>query len=98
MFYKVVHGILPIDKLTPASSRTRSKHKLKFKQYSPSTDSFKYSFFPRTIPTWNNLSAKAAEAPYLVAFKQELPTWNMGPIAEVIVRIARAVPFGSGAH
>lgn len=75
MFYKVINGIVAIDKdayLTPASGRTRSSHSLKYRQYSTSIDSFKYSFFPRTIPTWNTLPATAAEAPDLVHFKQEL--------------------------
>ena len=37
-----------------------------FQQYPTSTDCFKFSFFPRTIPVWNRLPAAAAEAPSLV--------------------------------
>ena len=58
VLYKIVHGLIdipPTDYLTQTNSRTRSAHKYKYKQYSTSTDCFKYSFFPRTIPLWNSL-------------------------------------------
>jgi len=41
-------------------------------QYSTSTDTFKYSFFPRTIPNWNTLPASVAEALSLASFKSGL--------------------------
>ena len=75
VLYKIVHGLLDIPPtyyLTQTSSRTRTAHKYKYQQYSTSTDCFKYSFFPRTIPLWNKLPAAAAEAPSLVSFKREL--------------------------
>ena len=53
-------------------SACKSAHKYKYKQYSTSTDCFKYSFFSRTIPLWNRLPPAAAEAPSLVSFKREL--------------------------
>jgi hypothetical protein len=36
------------------------------------TDTLKFSFFPRTVPTWNMLPATVAEAPDLVSFKRGL--------------------------
>ena len=75
VLYKIVHGLIdipPTDYLTQTNSRTRSTHKYKYKQYSTSTDCFKYSFFPRTIPLWNRLPPAAAEAPSLVSLKREL--------------------------
>ena len=75
VLYKIVHGLIdipPTDYLTQTCSRTRTAHKYKYQQYSTSTDCFKYSFFPRTIPLWNRLPAAAAEAPSLVSFKREL--------------------------
>ena len=60
------------DYLTPASTRTRALHTKKLRQYASSTDALKYSFFPRTITTWNSLSASIADAPDLVSFKREL--------------------------
>ena len=73
--YKIVHGLIgipPTDYLTQTISRNRTAQKYKYQQYSTSTDCFKYSFFPRTIPLWNRLPAAAAEAPSLVSFKREL--------------------------
>ena len=75
VLYKIVHGLIdipPTDYLTQTSSRTRTAHKYKYQQYSTSTDCFKYSFFPWTIPLWKRLPAAAAKAPYLVSFKREL--------------------------
>lgn len=75
VLYKIVHGLIdipPSEYLIPANSRTRSSHAYKFQQYSTSTDCFKFSFFPRTVPVWNRLPAAAAEAPSLAFFKKEL--------------------------
>ena len=69
LLYKVVNDLvdIPADEyLTKGTSRTRSAHMKKFRQYRTSTDSFKYSFFPRSIPLWNSLEASVAEAPSLV--------------------------------
>ena len=73
---KIIHELIDIplsEYLTPASSRTRASHSLKYQQHSTSTDCFKYSFFPpRTIPVWNRLPVTVAEAPSLASFKREL--------------------------
>ena len=77
LFYKVVHDLVDVPAsqyLTPSTARTRSSHTKKFRQFSPSTDCFKFSFFPRTIPLWNSLPAVTAEAPSLVSFKEGLST------------------------
>ena len=55
MFFKIVHGLvdIPVDKyLTPASTRTRSRHSLKFRQIPTSRDYYKHSFFPNSLPIW----------------------------------------------
>ena len=75
LLYKVVNDLvaIPCDTyLTPMSSRTRSSHTKKFRQYSTKTNGYKYSFFPRTVTVWNSLSATKAKAPSLVSFKKEL--------------------------
>lgn len=75
MFYKIVYGHVDIDcshYLSAASTRTRSRHSKKFLQIRANTDFFKSSFFPRTIPLWNNLPANVAEAPSLGIFKSGL--------------------------
>ncbi|CAC5409914.1 unnamed protein product [Mytilus coruscus] len=77
LLYKVVNYLvdIPCDTyLTPMSSRTRSSHTKKFRQYSTKTYGYKYSFFPRTVTVWNSLPATVAEAPSLVSFKREIST------------------------
>ena len=75
MIYKIMNDLvdIPADTyLTPATTRTRAIHSKKLRQYPTRTDTFKYSFFPRTIPVWNSLPASVAEAPDLALFKQGL--------------------------
>ena len=63
-FYKMVFDLVDIPAstyLTPSTARTRSSRTKKFRQSSPSTDCFKFSFFPGTIPLWNSLPAVTAE-------------------------------------
>ena len=77
LIYKVVNDLVDIpchQYLTPMTTRTRSTHTKKYRQYSTKTNSLKYSFFPRTVPVWNCLPASVAEAPSLVSFKRELST------------------------
>ncbi|KAH3860430.1 hypothetical protein DPMN_023329 [Dreissena polymorpha] len=47
---------------SPVRTR-RNMHSLAYKHTSTSSDVFKFSFFPRTIPVWNRLPATVAEAP-----------------------------------
>ena len=49
LFYKVVQDLVDTPSsayLTPSTARTRSSHTKKFRQFSPSTECFKYSFYP----------------------------------------------------
>jgi len=73
--YKIVHGLvaIPTTNLIPADSRTRSNHDYKFRALSATSGPYKYSFFPRTIPTWNQLSKDTAESATLESFKRRLP-------------------------
>ena len=75
MFFKIIHGLIDIPAeryLTPASTRTRSHHSLKYRQIPTYCDYHKYSFFPNTVCLWNSLPANAAESPGLVPFKRGL--------------------------
>ena len=72
LLYKIVNDLIDIpaeEYLSPSTTRTRSAHRKKYRQFSPGTDTFKYSFFPRTVPIWNSLPASLAEAPSLVSLK-----------------------------
>ena len=73
MLFKIIHGLVDIpaaDYLTPANTHTRSYHSMKFRQFSSSSDYFKFSFFPHSVTHWNTLPATVAESPDLVSFKQ----------------------------
>ena len=75
MLFKIVNDLVHIpaeEYLSPASTQTRALHSKKLRQYPAKSDTFKYSFFPRTILTWSSLPATTAEAPDLVHFKQGL--------------------------
>ena len=75
MIYKIMNDLVDIPSdayLTPTTTRTRVIHSKKLLQYPTRRDTFKYSFFPRTIPVWNSLPASVAEAPDLAPFKQGL--------------------------
>jgi len=48
--------------LLPADSLTRANHSFKCRTISCNSTPYKYSFFPRTIPSWNLLPAETAEA------------------------------------
>ena len=77
LLYKVMQDLVDIPAasyLTPSAARIRAAHSRKFRHFSPSTDSFKYSFFPRTIPLWNSLPATVAEDPSLASFRKGLST------------------------
>ena len=79
LFFKVIHNLIdipPDNYLTPSTTRTQSTHSKKYRQFSPSTDSFKFSFFPRTVPLWNSLPSDIAEAPSLVTFKKGFPPFH----------------------
>ena len=75
MLYKIINHLIDIPPdpyLSTSRRRLRSNHSLKYNHYSTRTDIFKFSFFPRVIPTWNLLPATVAEAPCLTSFKREL--------------------------
>ena len=57
-FYKIINGLSSVeteDILTTADSRTRKNHIFKFKHLQANCDSYRFSFFPATLLSWNNL-------------------------------------------
>ena len=65
MFYKIHNGLMNINfpsnlKMRPASER--SGHHLRYDPVLASRNTYKYSFFIRTIPTWNRLPPEAVAA------------------------------------
>ena len=79
MFYKIDNNLVDIninDFATLSRIATRANHQRKYKHLPTCRNYFKFSFFPRTIPAWNSLSASVAEAPSLVSFKQGLSSFS----------------------
>ena len=59
MMFKIVN-LIPInfnDHLSYCTPVTRRNHPQKLNILAPRTDTYKFSFFPRTIPEWNSLPA-----------------------------------------
>ena len=57
-FYKIINGLASVeteDILTPSDSRTRKNHSFKFKHLQANCDLYRFSIFPATISSWNNL-------------------------------------------
>ncbi len=58
MFYKIHQGCVDLNfppEVCPIKRKTRLPNHHPFQQVSCNNDIFKFSFFPRTIITWNNL-------------------------------------------
>ena len=75
LLYKIIHHhqIIPHQyHPTPAFPHTRSNHCFKFQHYQSKTDVYRNSFFPKTVPEWNNLPSMIAETDNLNSFKNKL--------------------------
>ena len=59
---------VPTTPLKPASGRTRANHQFKYQTIRTNCDTSKYSYFPRTIPEWNNLKSDIVNSPSVDAF------------------------------
>ena len=73
MLYRIQHGLVDIPKekyLHSSDSRTRGQHR--FFQERIQDDSYKNSFFPRTVRDWNQLPARVVSATSLEEFRSLL--------------------------
>ena len=72
-FCKIIHylvAIYPTNLLVPSDSRTRQyTHSHSYVHINTSLDSYKYSFYPKTIVQWNMLPAAAVQVTHLTASK-----------------------------
>ena len=74
-FYKIIHNLVaiyPTDLLHPQDSRTRHSNPHGFQQIHTSKDTYKFSFYPRTIVQWNMLPAHLVSIDKLDAFKEQV--------------------------
>ena len=73
MFYKIIHHVVaiqPLDTLLlPTTTITRYITSHTYKHIRTDKDSYKYSFYPRTIIQWNILPIHIHEAATVDAFK-----------------------------
>ena len=73
LMYKVVHCLvaIPITYHPPLATirSTRGSHSMKFIPFRPKIDVYKYSFFPRTVVTWNGLPDSVVTCTSLDSFK-----------------------------
>ena len=74
LMYKIVNGLITMlaTVLKPTSGHTRANHQFKYQTISTNCDPSKYSYFPRTIPEWNNLKSDIVNCPSVNAFKTGL--------------------------
>ena len=74
-FYKIVHNLVaiyPTDLLHPLDSRTRHSNPHGFQHIHTNKDTYKFSFYPRTIIQWNMLPAHIVSIDKLDAFKEQV--------------------------
>ena len=79
MMYEVAFHLVavPSDILIVSDTRTRKYHPLTFRQIHTSKDTYRHSFFPYTIPQWNQLpiiiSLNLVHISSVVCFREQLP-------------------------
>ena len=77
MFYKIIHHVVaihPLDTLLlPTTTITRYNSSHTYQHIRTDKDSYKYSFYPRTIIQWNLLPIHVHEAATVDAFKALVP-------------------------
>jgi hypothetical protein len=75
LFYKSINGEAAVNippYLTKPTTRTRQYHSQRFSRLSTSTDTYKYSFNPRTISDWNNIPPEVILSPSVDSFRESL--------------------------
>ena len=73
LLFKIFHDyqiIIPHQYLpTQAPLNTKSNHNQKLQHYQSQTIVYKFSFFPHTVPDWNNLTTEQVSTMNLEQFK-----------------------------
>ena len=73
MFFQIHYQLVNIHFppiVIPATYFSRNDHRFKYLIPSPTTEAYKYSFYPRTIRIWNNLPPSVVTMPTAPAFKE----------------------------
>ena len=76
MMYTVAFHLVAVPSVILIVTRTRKYHPLTFRQIHTSKDTYRHSFFPYTIPQWNQLpsiiSLNLVHIPSVVCFREQL--------------------------
>jgi hypothetical protein len=75
LYHRAVNNTIAIDippYITPNSRRLRQAHPQQFTNPSTRTDTYKFSFFPRTTRAWNKLPPNIAQQPQTSIFKAQI--------------------------
>ena len=76
IMYKITNNLIDINRheyLQAAHTlSTRNSHNMKFHRYQTDTNSYKHSFFPRTIREWNGLPPDIINSPTIQTFTNKL--------------------------
>ena len=80
MLYKIHHEEVAVHippcytQSTKSSVKTRYQHSGQYTLITPRTDTYKYSFYPRTLPAWNRLPLSTITAPSVKMFSSQIQT------------------------
>ena len=80
-FYKIHNNLVTIDKnryLSEAGNRSTRSDPLQYHRPNACTDGLKFSFFPRTIATWNGLKPKLSLRRQLMSFSPDYNDLGLG--------------------
>ena len=72
MLFKILHSLVaisPIDHHLALNERPSRKHSKQLRIITANSDSYKFSFFPRTIKDWNNLGDSEVSCQAIDQFK-----------------------------
>ena len=75
LMYKIVNGVIAVDMndyLIKGDARTRAHNDLKLQQITVNTTGYQHSFFPDTIPIWNNLPQEIINKDSVDTFRKAL--------------------------
>ena len=82
ILHKSIHGHIavkiPSVYMPRQNTTTRNYHPLKYININTATNTYKFSFFPRTIKEWNDLPYYLLEIKDPKSFKKELSTFING--------------------
>ena len=73
--YEAVTGKIALqipEYVKPKQRITRQYHPMKFTHLTPASNTYKFRFYPRTLPEWNSLPAEVIDQPNVEAFSSSL--------------------------